>query len=65
MKTNKIIAVYGIWVAIVAILFLMTSCSPKPDNEISEMAEKCFKSRQGIIIRFEPQPENKTPQEIK
>ena len=55
-------------VGIGAVIFALASlsgCSPKPDNEISEMAERCFRNKQGIIIKFEPQPENKTPQEIK
>lgn len=43
---------------IISLLSTLCSCAPKPDNEISEMAERCFKNKQGIIIKFLPQHES-------
>lgn len=45
-------------------IIIATGCATKPTNEISDMVLECFKNKQGIIIRFEPQPENKEAQRI-
>ena len=38
---------------------MLSSCQPKQSNEISEMAQECFKNKQGITIKFIPQLESK------
>ncbi len=40
-------------------LIFLTSCSPKPDNEISEMADRCMRNGKSITIKFEPHPMDK------
>lgn len=51
-------AVGWISLAIIAGLW-MCSCAPKPDNEISEMADRCFRNKQSIRIEFTPHPMDK------
>jgi hypothetical protein len=47
-------------------LAIASGCArPQGDGEITAMTKTCFEKHQGIIIKFEPQPENKQEQEIK
>ena len=49
---------------IILLVLSVCSCTPKPSNEISEMALECFRNKQGITITFTPQPETKEAQKV-